>query len=310
MSLLARLWIYQKERFPLVSHGVLVLALTIGVSGFASAGEGWPPWPRMLAAFVVAFGFFLLLRISDEFKDAEDDAAYRPYRPVPRGLVTLRELARVGVVVVVMQLVITLLLGCALLPYLLAAWLLLFLMSQEFFVADWLRARPVLYMLSHMLILPLFDFYLLAAAWQGHGAALLFWGAVAFGWFLLATYTNGIVFEVGRKVRAPIDEETGVETYSALWGARRAAWIWCLAIVVAGSAGILAGWTLQASGRFVLAIALVMLAGWAAAAWCAWRMANAPTTSHSQWIERISAFWVLAFYLAMGLLPHLFAVNG
>jgi 4-hydroxybenzoate polyprenyltransferase len=302
MSLLARLWIYQKERFPLLSHSVLVLALTIGVSGFASAGEGWPPWPRMIAAFAVAFGFFLLLRISDEFKDAEDDAAYRPYRPVPRGLVTLRELARVGVVVVALQLVITLLLGWALLPYLLAAWLLMFLMSQEFFVADWLRARPVPYMLSHMLILPLFDFYLLAAAWQGHGAP-----PVAFGWFLLATYTNGIVFEVGRKVRAPADEETGVETYSALWGAARAAWVWCLAVVVAGSAGILAGWTLQVNGRVVIAIALVMLTGGLVSAWGAWRMARTPTTSHSQWIERIAALWVLVFYLAMGLIPHLLA---
>jgi 4-hydroxybenzoate polyprenyltransferase len=305
MSLLNRLWIYQKERFPLLSHSILVLALTVGVSGFASAGQGWPPWPRMLAAFVVAFGFFLLLRISDEFKDAEDDAAYRPYRPVPRGLVTLRELAGVGVVVVILQLIITLRLGWALLPYLLAAWLLMFLMSQEFFVADWLRARPVPYMLSHMLILPLFDFYLLAAAWQGHGAP-----PVAFGWFLLATYTNGIVFEIGRKVRAPADEETGVETYSVLWGARRAAWVWLLAVVAAGSAGILAGWTLGVSGSVVFAIALVLAAGMLVAAWGAWRMADAPTTGHSQWIERIAALWVLLFYLAMGLLPQFLATRG
>ena len=302
MSLFARLWTYQKERFPLLSHSILVLALTIGVSGFASAGQGWPPWPRMVGAFAAAFGFFMLLRISDEFKDAEEDAAYRPYRPVPRGLVTLRELASVGVVVVVLQLAITLWLGWALLPYLLAAWLLMFLMSQEFFVADWLRARPIAYMLSHMLILPLFDFYLLAAAWQGHGAP-----PVAFGWFLLATYTNGIVFEIGRKVRAPADEETGVETYSVLWGPGRAAWVWCAAIVIAGSAGILAGWTLGVAGRVVLAITLVMLAGWCGAVWGAWRMARLPTTTHSQWIERIAALWVLVFYLAMGLLPHLLA---
>jgi len=32
-------------------------------------------------------------------------------------------------------------------------------MSKEFFVADWLRRRPVLYMLSHMVIMPLVDLY-------------------------------------------------------------------------------------------------------------------------------------------------------
>ena len=165
MSLLPRLWIYQKERFPLLSYSVLVLALTVGVSGFASAGEGWPASWRLVGAFVVAMGFFMLLRISDEFKDAEEDAKFRPYRPVPRGLITLRELAGVAGVVIVIQLAITLLFEWALLPYLLAAWLLLVLMSQEFFVGAWLRARPVPYMLSHMFILPLIDFYLLAAAW-------------------------------------------------------------------------------------------------------------------------------------------------
>jgi 4-hydroxybenzoate polyprenyltransferase len=160
MTLMQRLWLYQGERFPLLSHGILVAALTVGVCGFASAGGNWPPLARMVGSFGVALGFFLLLRISDEFKDAADDATYRPYRPVPRGLVTLRELAGVGIAVVLLQLAITFLLGRYLLPYLVAAWLLLALMSQEFFVAAWLRARPLLYMLPHMLILPLIDLYL------------------------------------------------------------------------------------------------------------------------------------------------------
>ena len=299
MSLLQRLWIYQGERFPLVSHSLLVLALTLGVSGFASAGQGWPSLSRMVGAFGAAFGFFLLLRISDEFKDAADDAMYRPYRPVPRGLVTLRELAGVGVVVIVVQLGITLLLGGSLLPYLLAVWLMLYLMSQEFFVGEWLRARPIVYMLSHMIVLPMIDFYLLAAQWQGHGAPPL-----AFGWFLVATYSNGIVFEIGRKVRSAGDEEVGVETYSALWGVRRATVAWLLALLAAAIGGALAGWTMEQSARVSLAIALVMVVGWAGAVWVAWRMVKQPTGANSRWIERYSGLWVLTFYLSMGLLPH------
>jgi 4-hydroxybenzoate polyprenyltransferase len=300
MTLLQRLWIYQSERFPLLSHSILVLALTIGVSGFASAGKGWPSPLRLVGAFVAAMGFFMLLRISDEFKDAADDAAYRPYRPVPRGLVTLRELAAVAVVVLVVQLAITLLLGWQLLPYLLAAWLLLYLMSQEFFAGEWLRGHPIPYMLSHMFILPLIDFYLLVASWQGHGAP-----PVAFGWFLVATYTNGIVFEIGRKVRAAQDEEVGVETYSALWGIGRASAAWLLTVTVAASAGMVAGWTLGEGVRVGAAITLLLFGGWLVAAAVAWRMMKQPTTSNSRWIERISALWVLTFYLGMGLLPHL-----
>lgn len=299
MSLWQRLWIYQRERFPLPLHSLLVAALTLGVSGFASAGDGWPAVQNMIAAFVVALGFFLLLRITDEFKDAEDDAAYRPYRPVPRGLVTLRQLAGVGLVVVLVQLSLTLWLGRQLLPYLIAAWVLMALMSQEFFVGEWLRAHPIVYMLSHMFILPLIDFYLLAAAWQGHGAP-----PIAFGWFLAGTYTNGIVFEIGRKVRTVEDEEVGVETYSALWGIQRATAAWLLAILVAGLSGMLAGWTVKESATVGLAITFVLGLGWVAAGWVGWTMIRQPTTNHSGWIERLSGLWVLAFYLSLGLLPH------
>lgn len=32
-----------------------------------------------------------MVRIVDEFKDYEEDCEYRPYRPVPRGLITLKD---------------------------------------------------------------------------------------------------------------------------------------------------------------------------------------------------------------------------
>ena len=35
--------------------------------------------------------------------DAEEDARFRPYRPVPRGLVTLRELGWIGALIAVVQ---------------------------------------------------------------------------------------------------------------------------------------------------------------------------------------------------------------
>ena len=42
--------------------------------------------------FIVTFLQFLMVRIVDEFKDYEEDCKYRPYRPVPRGLIKLKEL--------------------------------------------------------------------------------------------------------------------------------------------------------------------------------------------------------------------------
>ncbi len=114
-----------------------------------SASRGWCAASRAAAArvavvaFVTAFIFFLQLRIADEFKDYEDDLRYRPYRPVPRGLVTLRELGWIGVAGgAAIQLGLALWLHPPLVAAAVLAWAYLALMSREFFAAAWLRRRP------------------------------------------------------------------------------------------------------------------------------------------------------------------------
>ena len=88
-------------------------------------------------------------------------------------------------------------------------------MTREFFVARWLKAHPIVYMTSHMVIIPLVDLYATACDWRVAG---LTGPPAGLSWFLIVSYLNGIVVEIGRKTRAPADEEHGVETYSALWG--------------------------------------------------------------------------------------------
>ena len=98
--MLKRWWVYQRERFPLLGHGPLIAAFSFSALSFSTMLRGERQWPSpaaFLVAFATCFLFFLQLRLADEFKDFEEDSRYRPYRPVPRGLVTLRELAWVGV---------------------------------------------------------------------------------------------------------------------------------------------------------------------------------------------------------------------
>src|SRR6185503_3124011 len=92
-----RWWVYQRERFPVLAHGLLIAAFSFSAISYSSVLRGAAPgWPAALTAFASCFLFFLQLRIADEFKDFDEDARWRPYRPVPRGLVRLRELAVVG----------------------------------------------------------------------------------------------------------------------------------------------------------------------------------------------------------------------
>src|SRR5882762_10392211 len=98
-------WVYQRERFPVVAHGVLIAAFSSSAVSYSALLRG--AWPRMASigvAFVTCFLFFLQLRIADEFKDFEEDSRWRPYRPVPRGLIKLRELGVVFAMAAAIQL--------------------------------------------------------------------------------------------------------------------------------------------------------------------------------------------------------------
>lgn len=295
--------IYQRERFPLLAHGPLVAAFSVSAVCFSRLARGAPGWPAAAAlavAFVTALLFFLQLRISDEFKDFEDDAAHRPYRPVPRGLVTLRELAMVGVAAAVAQLALAVWLAAALIPLLLLAWGYLALMTREFFAPAWLKARPAIYMASHMAVIPLIDLYATACDWRVAGLA---WPPGGLIWFLLASYFNGVVVEVGRKIRSPQDEEPGVETYSALWGPPMAVAVWLAA------AAATAGFALQAARRIAFDDVMIWVLGamLAVAAMVAAAFLRRPAGGAGRRLELASGMWTLTLYLALGAVPALLA---
>lgn len=297
---LRRGWIYQRERFPLVTHAPLIAAFsfcTVSFSQMARGHAGVPAARAVLVAFASALLFFLQLRIVDEFKDAEDDARFRPYRPVPRGLVSLRELGAVGIAAGMAQVALALWLSPTLIPFLLLVWGYLALTGKEFFVRDWLKARPITYMWSHMLILPLIDLYGTACDWRVAGAGTPF-GLI---WLLLVSFFNGIVVEVGRKIRAPVDEETGVETYSALWGRQRAVWVWLGALGVTAVGAWIAAAQIQFATQASALLALLLLV----AIVVGLRFLRAPVSSRARWIELVSGCWTLLMYLSLGALPLL-----
>lgn len=289
---------YQRERFPLITHGLLIAAFSAGAMCFSANLRGAAHFPSavlLLAGFASSFLFFMQLRIADEFKDFDEDARYRPYRPVQRGLVTLRELGAVGIVAAVVQFAIALALDVRLAVLLLAVWSYFALMSKEFFAPAWLRAHPVAYLLSHMLVMPLIDFYVTAFDWliAGGGPPL------GLGWFLGVGFCNGLIVELGRKIRARSDEEPGVDTYSALWGSRNATVVWLVAIVLAGLVSAAAATQVR-----YLPIDAVLLGSLVAAALAvAVSFAMKPDAKRSKRIEAVSGIWTIGTYLCLGVLP-------
>ncbi len=295
---MTRWWIYQRERFPLLAHLPLVAAFSFGAIAYSAAlrGAGTLPGPHAAGvAFLSAFLFFLQLRIADEFKDADEDRRWRPYRPVPRGLISLRELGGLAVVAACAQVAAAWWFDPRMLALQLAVWIYLGLMSREFFARAWLVARPFTYAWTHMLIMPLVDFYVTACDWipaAGRPPAGL-------GWFIAASLGNGFVLEIGRKIRAPADEERGVRTYSRLWGRRRAVLAWAGALLLTAVCAVEAGRRIGRGGSVAVALgAFLVLAAAAGASFL-----SRPLRGRGRMIEGLSGIWTLAMYIVVGIVP-------
>jgi 4-hydroxybenzoate polyprenyltransferase len=291
--------VYQRERFPVLAHGPVILAFSLSAVAFSALLRGannLPGWRPCTVAFVSSFLSFLQLRIADEFKDFEEDSKYRPYRPVPRGLVSLRDLKRLWIACIALQLALCLWLSPRILWLLIATWVYLALMTKEFFARRWLKARPVVYMVSHMAIMPLVDFYATACDWATAGRSRPPAGLL---WFLIVSFFNGMVVEIGRKIRSPRDEEPGVETYSFLWGARSAVLVWFVLIGYTAAFAFLAAREIRFEAPVVVILSLVIAI--AAALGVVFLLSQKPGAGKS--LEVMAGVWSLMLYLSLGVLP-------
>jgi hypothetical protein len=300
-SFAARLWQYQEERFPVIQHGALIAAFGASAVCLSALLRGETPSVfAIMVAVLVLFGFFFQLRVADEHKDNAEDTKYRPERPVPRGLVTLGELRSVAIGVGIFQVLLTAWLGWALLGLLVLVWAWMALMTKEFFAPKFLRAKPILYMVSHMMVMPLIDLYATACDWipagglDGHqGFALTLAG------FLLLSLVNGTALEIARKSWGPEQERDGVETYSRLWGPGVAG-VAVMAVVLIGLA-VSAFVNVRSTAPAWCLFGLLIVSAWAA--WSAIDYAGTPSAKTAKRMEMTAGVFVLANYLFLGVLP-------
>ena len=198
---------------------------------------------RIVPLFIIIFMFFLQLRITDEFKDYEEDLKYRAYRPVQRGIISLKALGKIGIATVIIQIIFAHVINPKIIYYMMLVWIYMFLMSKEFFIKKWLTKRILIYALSHVVIMIfitlvivkgtgyilqdhfLETLYLLLKKYEKN----IFIGLIP---LFALNYLNGIVLEIGRKTRKSDEEEHGVQTYSNLWGRKKAVIILSLLFII------------------------------------------------------------------------------
>jgi hypothetical protein len=278
-------WQFLKERFDPASH-----ALMIGAFSFAQARFlQWSQrpfsnienfWFQFLFLFVFYVFFFLLLRCYDEIKDAAHDAVHNQSRPIPRGLVSIRELKNA---ITFLLVALVGLFGIAeAAPWSLVVLGYSLLMFREFFIGKWLRPHLTTYAMSHTFVIGLCTYALMQRDFS--------WGADAKATlcFALANWFVFNVFEFARKTFAPSEEKPEVDSYSKIFRPAGAG--------------------------------LLTLSQWIAACFCLWRMqisvagpvlisalsliftmliALRPTAQSGRWFRQSHGIFLVLFYLIL-----------
>ena len=186
----------------------------------------------MIPMFIVTFLQFLMVRIVDEFKDYEEDCKYRPYRPVPRGLIKLKELKILFIICIILQLILTITCSQNGILYLIILWVFFALMSKGFFIKKILDKHLLLEVTLDELILPIMILYLANFIPQiylnyNSSADLTIANSIIFVdpnvWkILVMAYIISWIVEIARKIRCKEEEEEGVKTYTAILGIGKA----------------------------------------------------------------------------------------
>ena len=318
--------IYLNERFPLGKNSIFVLIFTL--SGYIYTGLLYNskiinqifskeikvpmPWHKIVALFIIIFMFFLQLRITDEFKDYEEDLKYRAYRPVQRGVITLKALGKIGIATVIIQIILAYIIDFKIIYFMIIVWFYMFLMAKEFFIKEWLTKRILIYALSHVVIMIFITLVIVnATQYIVLGEAENIFKFVALQWYrhnidialiplFTLNYLNGIILEIGRKTRRADEEEYGVQTYSKLWGKKKAAVILSLLfaveyfLVILGLSDTYEKYFLF-SGLVLLIILIISIY---------FMIKFLKKDLSGKIVESVSGLWIVFSSMGLGLLPY------
>ena len=263
--MLKRLWAYLKEMYPVlprlaVAAGVffgiyLLILLNYGVTAL-SVGL-----PEITGVFTI-FCFLLSLRIADDFKDYETDKELPPpycQRPLPSGRVYKKDLLVMLVVLDAIALALNILFMNNF-WFFLAMCLYGALTYFWFFQRTRMQKSLPMALVSHNPVQLFVNAYVASFTCIKYG---LDWRSWVVALAVLALYLPGLTWEVGRKIKAP-EEENEYTTYSKLFGYKKASYFVLIvilvtiainAILIAGldrvAVAVLALLALWVAGRFI-----------------------------------------------------------
>lgn len=184
-----------KERVPVVANLILALGLIFSVGALNST---YLDFSDAFFIGMTLMAFIIELRFMDEIKDFEKDKVAHPDRPLPRGLVTPRQVMNLIYLTFFILTVCTglsfVLYGTMAGGFLLTTIFWMILMYKEFFMEKTLGKSPIIYAITHQVIIVPVCLFAISIPFSN-----LVFTQKSLG-FCLLVLSSFFTFEVGRKM--------------------------------------------------------------------------------------------------------------
>ena len=184
-----------KERVPVVANIILALGLIFSVGALNST---YLDLSDAVFIGMTLMAFIIELRFMDEIKDFEKDKVAHPDRPLPRGLVTPKQVMNLIYLTFFILTVCTglsfVLYGTIIGGFLLTTVLWMVLMYKEFFMEKTLGKSPLIYAITHQVIIVPVCLFAISIPFSN-----LVFTQKSLG-FCLLVLSSFFTFEVGRKM--------------------------------------------------------------------------------------------------------------
>lgn len=258
--MLKRLYIYFKERYPIIPRIVVGLIVFAEIHFIILLNNG-VTWQDILpnlgiqeavGAFTV-FAFLMWLRIADDLKDYETDKKLFPERPLPSGRVKIKD---VMIICTIVQ-AIAVVLNVIFMNNLLFFGILYFygyLMSKWFFQRSKIQPSLPLALVTHNPVQAIVNLYIISFTVIKYNLQPI---SLVNVMALFTLYFPALIWEVSRKIRAPKDENA-YTTYSKLFGYKRATRFVLIVTLIDLMTNFVLVWNLNK----ISLIALGLLASW------------------------------------------------
>lgn len=291
-------WIqFTKERFHPLSHIIMIVVfIAAHILVAKSTHEFTFSFLNAILLLIGVTAFYFKLRLYDEVKDYELDVVINKTRPLPRGLLTHKDMYRGMLACIVIELVTFSLQGLNSSISIILAITYSLIMYKEFFIADKIRPYLTTYALVHTIVTSILSIAIFS--FLTRLSIIEVATNPVYLSFALSNWLLFNIFEFGRKTFATSEERENVDTYSSLFGRTGA-------VILVASQAVLASYlalNLTGANQLVLLWALGILL--AATLILSLNYVLTNTSIGAKRYRNFSSAYIVIFYLIL-IIAHL-----